>query len=407
MRSRTVREGSVGLLILAGFLLFGGIFVWLRGFRLGQESYKITATFSNANRVIAGSPVRYRGVRVGEVEKIEPRANGVAVIIQINRVDLTLPRQGLLIEANQSGLVGETSIDIFPKTELASAQAEMSPISEDCDSTIVVCENDTVQGEVGASLDVLIRNTSQAAELISDPELFENLKQLAASSTEAAESIAEVGREVSDISGTVTRQLEILTATTKETGEQLSITATETQELIRNLNSVVLANQDEVEKTLSETQTLVGNLNRIVVANEENIDTTLSEISQTSQELNRVMQALAPALEKTDTEQLITNLETLTTNAVETSENLKNASETLSSSENLMLLQQTLDSARATFANTQKITSDLDELTGDPEFRRNLEQLIEGLSDLLSSTQTLEQQLIAAERKKQLEEKDN
>ncbi|MFP4254258.1 MAG: MlaD family protein [Halothece sp.] len=407
MRSRTVREGSVGLLIIAGFLLFGGIFIWLRGFRLGQDSYKITATFTNANRVIAGSPVRYRGVKVGEVERIEPQANGVAVIIQIDRVNLSLPRQGLLIEANQSGLVGETSIDIIPETELASEQAEISPISEDCDSTIVVCENDTVEGEVGASIDVLIRNASEATELISDPELFEEIKQLAASSTEAAESIAEVGREVSDISGTVTRQLEILTATTEETGEEVALTATETQALIRNLNSVVLRNQDNVEKTLSETEALVGNLNRIVVANEDNIDTTLSEISQTSQELNQVMQTLAPALEKTDTEQLITNLETLTTNAAETSENLNNASEALSSSENLLLLQQTLDSARATFENTQKISSDLDELTGDPEFRRNLEKLIEGLSDLLSSTQQLEQQLVVAERKKQLEAKEN
>ncbi len=407
MRSRTVREGSVGLLILAGFLLFGGIFVWLRGFRLGQDSYKITAKFSNANRVIAGSPVRYRGVRVGEVEKIKPQANGVAIVIKINDVDLSLPRQGLLVEANQSGLVGETSIDIIPQMELASEQAEISPISEDCDSTIVVCENDTVQGEVGASLDVLIRNTSEAAELVSDPELFEQIKQLAASSTEAAEGIAEVSREVSEISQTVTRQLEILTATTEETGKEVAATAKETQALIRNLNSVVSRNQDNVEKTLSETQSLVDNLNRIVVANEDNIDTTLSEISQTSQELNRVMQALAPALEKTDTEQLITNLETLTANAAETSENLKNASETLGSSENLMLLQQTLDSARATFENTQKITSDLDELTGDPEFRRNLEKLIEGLSDLLSSTQQLEQQLVAAERKKQLEAKEN
>ncbi|QDZ39054.1 MCE family protein [Euhalothece natronophila Z-M001] len=389
MRSRTVREGSVGLLILVGFLLFGGVFMWLRDFRLGQDSYKITATFTNANRVIAGSPVRYRGVRVGEVERTEPHANGVNIVIRINRVDLSLPRQGLTIEANQSGLVGETSIDIFPQTELASEQAEVSPISEDCDSTIVVCENDTVQGEVGASLDVLIRNTSQAAELISDPELFENIKELTASSTEAAESIAEVSRDISDISGTVTRQLEILTATTEETGEELALTATETQELIRNLN-------------------------RIVVTNEENIETTLSEIGQTSQELNRVMQTLGPTLEtlntsieQTDTEKLITNLETLTTNAAETSENLKNASEVLSSSENLMLMQQTLDSARATFENTQKITSDLDELTGDPEFRRNLERLIEGLSDLLSSTQELEQQLIAAERQKQLEETDN
>ena len=61
-----------------------------------------------------------------------------------------------------------------------------------------------------------------------------------------------------------------------------------------------------------------------------------------------------------------------------------------------MLLQQTLDSARLTFENTQKITSDLDELTGDPTFRQNLRQLVNGLSGLVSSTQQMQEQVKVA-----------
>jgi len=62
-----------------------------------------------------------------------------------------------------------------------------------------------------------------------------------------------------------------------------------------------------------------------------------------------------------------------------------------------LVLQQTLDSARVTFANAQKITSDLDELTGDPEFRQNVREIVDGLSGLVSSTQQLEQQVQVAE----------
>ena len=381
MRSRTIREGSVGLLILFSFLLFGGIFIWLRGFRVGQDNYRITILFDNANRVIAGSPVRYRGVNVGEVVSINPDANGVAIDVKINRVDLSIPRENLLVEANQSGLIGETSIDIYPQVQLTSDQATIDPLSEDCNSQIVVCPGDKVQGEVGASLDRLIRNTSDAAELVSDPELFRNLKEVAKSATEAAEGIAEVSRELSTISETVTEQLETLTTTTQETGEQIRLTAAQAEELI-------------------------GNVNRVVVSNQDSIESTLSEISKTSQELNQLVQTLSPTLEsinsglqEADTTQLVQNLEALSQNALTTSENLKQASESLSSSENLLLLQQTLDSARATFENTQKITADLDQITGDPEFRRNLEDLIEGLSELLSSTEQLEEQIIAAEEK--------
>ena len=380
MRSRTIREGSVGLLILFGLILFGGIFIWLRDFKVGQQSYNITIAFSDANRVIAGSPVRYRGVNVGEVVSITPNANGVNIEVKINRVDLSIPRENLLVEANQSGLIGETSIDIYPQVELASDQLGINPLSEDCNSQIVVCENDTINGKVGASIDVLIRNTAEAAELISDPELFDNLKDVAQSATDAAQGIAEVSRELSAISGDVSEQLRVLSRTTAKTGEQVTATAAEAEQLI-------------------------GNVNRVVVANQKNVETTLAEISATSQQLNELVAALTPTLqtinsnlEAADTQELIGNLETLTANAAATSENLKKASATLSSAENLVLLQQTLDSARATFENTQKITSDLDELTGNPEFRQNLEDLIKGLSELLSSTQALEQQLAIAEK---------
>ncbi len=391
MRSRTIREGSVGLLILLGFILFGGVFFWLRGFRAGQQSYRITIAFRDANRVIAGSPVRYRGVNVGEVVSINPNANGVDIQVKINRVDLSIPRENLLVEANQSGLIGETSIDIFPQVQLASQEAVTDPLSENCNSQIVICENDTIKGEVGASIDVLIRNTAEAADLVSDPELFNNLKSVAQSATDAADGIAEVSRELSVISKDVSEQLEVLTTTTAEQLKVLTATTETTGE--------------QITSTAAETEELIGNVNQVVVANQKNVETTLSEISSASEQLNNVIETLAPTLESlnasletTDTQALIQNLETLTANAAETSENLKKASDSLSGSENLVLLQQTLDSARATFENTQKITSDLDQLTGNPEFRQDLEDLIEGLSELLSSTQELEEQLAIAQK---------
>jgi phospholipid/cholesterol/gamma-HCH transport system substrate-binding protein len=50
-----------------------------------------------------------------------------------------------------------------------------------------------------------------------------------------------------------------------------------------------------------------------------------------------------------------------------------------------------------TFENTQKITSDIDELIGDPQFRENLRRLIDGLSNLLSSGEQLEYNLRIAQ----------
>ena len=54
MRARTIREGSVGLLILAGIALFGGLVMWLRNITVGQQSYRFLADFDSANGILQG-----------------------------------------------------------------------------------------------------------------------------------------------------------------------------------------------------------------------------------------------------------------------------------------------------------------------------------------------------------------
>ena len=104
------------------------------------------------------------------------------------------------------------------------------------------------------------------------------------------------------------------------------------------------------------------------------------------------MENLSPIISEVERGEFISNLEILSANAVETSANLRDISTDLNSPTNIIMLQQTLDSARATFENVQKMTSDLDDITGDERFRRSLKQIINGLGDLFSSTKQLEQQ---------------
>jgi phospholipid/cholesterol/gamma-HCH transport system substrate-binding protein len=127
----------------------------------------------------------------------------------------------------------------------------------------------------------------------------------------------------------------------------------------------------------------------LVSSNRSSLVSTLDNINQTSAQLQSVVGKLAPAIEEGN---LVENLQTLSANAAEASGNLRNLTDAVGSSENVVLLQQTLDSARSTFQNAQKITADLDELTGDPAFRENLKNLVNNLSGLVSSTQQLQQQ---------------
>ena len=115
------------------------------------------------------------------------------------------------------------------------------------------------------------------------------------------------------------------------------------------------------------------------------------------------VKSLSPILSRVENGKLLDNLETLADNGAKASANLKNLSTTLNNPVTLLGLAQTLDSARVTFQNTQKITTELDQVTGDPKFRQNLLRLINGLSKLVSSSQTLDQQLTALRQSEEAE----
>ena len=106
---------------------------------------------------------------------------------------------------------------------------------------------------------------------------------------------------------------------------------------------------------------------------------------------------LTPVIARFEQGELLTNLETLSANAVIASENLRDVSQSVNNPDNIILLQQTLDSARSTLQNMQKVTADIEDLTGDPRLRDSLRRIINGLGNILASTQELERQTAVAE----------
>lgn len=407
MRSRTMREGSVGLLLLLGVGVVGTLFVWLRNLEFGERDYQLVVEFDNANQLVPGSSVRYRGVAVGQINSITPTANGVDVRVTIDS-DLRIPRE-TLVQANQSGLIGETSIDFFPEESLSLEEIPATnPLSEECNSQIVLCAGDRIDGEAGASFERLIRATAEVTELFSRPEFYNNLNRVAENAGTAAREIAEVSDRLAEISTSAEEQLQTLTATANMATTQIGDTAAEVELLVANLNSALQENRGEFTQTLRSirlsTQRLQQTLDTVGPTIEElsaglesiqtqeairNLETLTADAAIVAQNLRQITDAL-------DDPATIENIETLTANAAVTAANLRQVTEALGDPANVVTLQQTLDSARATFANTQKITADLDELTGSPEFRNNVRDIIDGLSGLLSSTQELGEKVIAA-----------
>ncbi len=464
MRSRTVREGSVGFLILVGIGLFGGLVLWLRGVQLGNRTYKFAVEFASAQGMQIGTPIRYRGVAVGKITALKAGSNGVDVTLEIAPGTLVIPRD-VTIEANKSGLIGESSIDITPNSILPESLLTANPVSADCPPEII-CNNSRLKGQAGLSIDELIRSTVRLANFYTDPVLFNNIKSLAENTANTAKGAAKLTQDLSNL--TQTAQVEIKTLNQSVRGDignlnqsvkteisnlnqslkgeasslnqSLKIEASSLNQSLKgeasSLNqslkgeisgvaadvSKVAATADTSTKAVSVaainsansvTQaanqiTLTANqLNSLVATNRASLVSTLNNINQSSQELRVAVSSLSPTINRINQGQLLNNLEVLSANAAQASSNLRDLSSQVNNPANLLLLQQTLDSARATFQNVQKITSDVDDLTGDPAFRNNIRRLFNGLGGLLGSTEQLRQQVKVAQTLAPLSEKVN
>lgn len=349
-------------MILAGVGLFGALVLWIKGLNPANRSFTVFADFAAINGVQAGSPVRYRGVTVGRIADIAPGPNGVEVKLEIARADLVIPRDSEL-SVNQTGLLGETVLDITPRKEISESAVVGRPLDRDCNRDLILCENSRIKGVLGISTDELIRATIRFADTYSSPQFTGNINALTKNSSEAAAEIAQLSREVSSLVRSARTEVRTFSATARSIGN-----------------------------TADQATLTIGQINDLITTNRSTLVSTLDNLSASSSEIRTTVSRLSPLLSQVEGSKLISNLETLSANAAQTSANLRDVSVTLNNPATVTMLQQTLDSARATFENTQKITSDLDELTGDPQLRDNLKRLINGLSGLVSSTQQLQQQ---------------
>jgi phospholipid/cholesterol/gamma-HCH transport system substrate-binding protein len=365
MRSRTIREGSVGLLILLGLGLLGGLILWIRGFDPTRRGYRFTIEFPNIAGMEVGAPVHYRGVAVGQATAVRPAANAVAVEVEVRPATLVIPKDAL-IQVIQSGLIGESYVDILPERTLSETALATTPLAADCDRSLIICSGDRVLGEAGVSFSELVGSMTRFTNLFSDPEIVSEIRTLTRNSASAADGITELSQEMTNLSRSVRQEL----------GQISDATSTTVTSVGQAADNIALT---------------AGQVDELITSNRTAIVTTLDSISQTSRDVQLLVTGISPMLTEFEESELLQNLETLSANAVEASGNLRSLTEAIGDTENLVLLQQTLDSARATFQNAQKITADLDELTGDPVFRDNLRNLVNGLSNLVAASEQLQE----------------
>ncbi|MCK5892092.1 MAG: MlaD family protein [Aeromicrobium sp.] len=128
------------------FLVIGAIAVANAGARyagltdlVGDDSYSVAVELEDSGGLYEAAEVTYRGVRIGSVERVEFRRDGVTAHLRIDE-DMRVPRD-LVAEVHNRSAVGEQYVDLVPRSADGPMLAD-GDVVRPADTTTPVAEED-------------------------------------------------------------------------------------------------------------------------------------------------------------------------------------------------------------------------------------------------------------------------
>ena len=402
-RNNRLKSKRKKLFFLLGLGLLGGAgFLGLQMIR--GQSFHTILFFPSARGITRGMPVTYWGAKVGEVMGFEPEPKGVAVDIKIWPADRLIPRDSLF---KLSRVEGENTIDIQPRSSLPPEADKMTPKSPNCDPTIIFCNTKRISSISRLYWGNLVYSLNSIQDINSGVQSLEtNVNEISSDvrdMKDVLQSLEELKHEAKQLvrQGTINKTLRKLDSTltsVEKAANNISVVAqkagnlsdqgTGLIETVRQTKTI-----DHLNSTLVSVEGAADQVQVFMKINQHNLRNTLISIEELSKHVTLTVRKLAPLSEQIEEKNLLENLEIISRNAAQLTTNLNEVSTQLKDSRSHLQIQQIMDSAQSLLNNLNKITSDVDELTGNPSLRRDILRLIQGLTNLLSSTQLLQQQV--------------
>ena len=152
---------KIQLMIFVLITLVGVSYVGARYARLDRlvfdDAYTVVAHFEDSGGIFAGGEVSYRGVRVGQVEKLVLTDEGVDVYLGVDNSYDTIPADTLAVVGNRSA-VGEQYVELQPQVDTKPYLANDSEIAQE-DTRLPI------------ATETLLTNLSNTVESVDKPAL--------------------------------------------------------------------------------------------------------------------------------------------------------------------------------------------------------------------------------------------
>ena len=288
-------EALVGVVVLSGIVVALAGAIWLSGQSLGRPQRELRAVCTEVGVLAEGSPVKYRGVRVGRVSEIElaPRGNGVLVTFHVDD-RVVLPR--------------DAGVLISPESFFGDWQAAI--VSRASQPNMDFVQMQGVDALPGATMPDITQLTAVAADIADDMQILSDRVQLAFTEETAIgirETLGNV-RETSDqlqgfidaqtrVYGDVGRNVLESTENIRTATEEASLAARDIRTTISEGEiQQVLSNVQRASSDLATLSTQLRNAASGVPGMVARADTTFRTFGETASTLNQTIQGMQPGL---------------------------------------------------------------------------------------------------------------
>jgi phospholipid/cholesterol/gamma-HCH transport system substrate-binding protein len=291
-------EAKVGLLVLICAVLTSVTVYYVTNAEFGQNQVPYKVYFRYAAGLETGTQVLFGGMAVGKVTALRPDpADPTRIEISLN------VRQGTPLNARSLAKLESTSLMSSPVVSITTGSNEAprlpagaviaseETISMDEMERKVVALTDSAQSTLASIQTDLNRLTGEAQSLLVNLNTLTgetNRKHIAAVLSNADTMVAQLSSKIGPTMDNVNATVSNINATVSN----INTTVGNANGTITALREPIQVDLDELRGTLEETHNLIGHLDTLLLANHQNIGDSLENIRMATDNLNDLTQSV-------------------------------------------------------------------------------------------------------------------
>ena len=290
-------EVKVGAFALGGAVVLAGIITFMGAFSFGKKGYELRIDYPQVSGLMPGHVVRYAGVQVGTVKKINVAPDKVEVIAEIND-DIKIP-QGALFTIASDGIMGEKFVSVVPPAKPSSSY---------------ITEGATLKGTPGGGMDEFfassgdlvkrMENIASAFEnVFGDKEVQESMKSGFKNMNDIAENMNTFTKVMADVAVTNQQDITGMIHQINELSQRMNGTAAHIESIMAGVdnNGKTGQNVAAIAQNMANTSKRMENIVQVLEtvakdpATQESLKETLVNVKETSARANKILGTLTEA----------------------------------------------------------------------------------------------------------------